>query len=280
MSTAWIRVIFGVVLGVVLLFSTAFGVAMALPGPKPPEDPGVTFRQLTAGGDNDSSQNRLTASVDKYFDDAQDFRDAYITYQRNTFLAGTGIAVLLAAIGLLLPAAVNYLRWGLLFGALLAMVWVWQVATRAVPNPAPAANSVLALLAAGEPEPLDFAGRFLRFAVSFVSLIVLLFVGLWRLTEWPAPARRHAPAPAPAPVTSAAPPAGWAPPVAPAPAPAAAQAPPSPPAPVADPPPADTMRVVAEPAGADSPPPPAPDAGQWQRPAGSPEPARNPDAPA
>ncbi len=274
MTTAWIRVIFGVVLALVLLFTAAFGVAMALPGPKPPEDPGVTFRQLTAG-DSDSSQNRLTASIDKYFDEAQDFRDKYVIYQRNTFLAGAGVAVLLAAIGLLLPAAVNYLRWGLLLGAALVLVWAGYVATRAVPNPAPATNSVLALLAAGEPQPLDFAGRFLRFAVSFVSLIVLVFIGLWRLTEWPAPARRQAPA-------AVAPPAGWAPPVAVAPVPVATQVTQPAVAPVAEPaPPPDPARVMAEPPRVEGPPsPPSPDAVQWQRPPGSPEPARNPDAPA
>ena len=275
MTTGWIRVIYGVVLGLVLLFSTAFGVAMALPGPKPPGDPGITFRQLTAN-DNDSGQNRLTAAVDKYFDDAQDYRDHYVTYQRDTFLAGAGVALLLAAIGLLLPAIVNYLRWGLLVGAALAMVWVWYVATRAVPNPAPPANGLLALLAAGSPAPLDFAGRFLRFAVSFVGLIVLLFIGLWRLTEWPAPTVRLAPAVVPAP------PAGWTPPVAAAPMPVATQVTEPAVAPVADPaPPADTTRIVSEPSRAEGPPPHAgPEAVQWQRPPGSPEPARNPDAPA
>jgi hypothetical protein len=186
---------------------------------------------------------------------------------------GAGVAVLLAAIGLLLPAAVNYLRWGLLVGAALALVWAGYVGTRAVPNPAPATNSVLALLAAGEPQPLDFAGRFLRFAVSFVSLIVLVFIGLWRLTEWPAPARRQA---------AAAPPAGWAPPVAATPVPVATQVTQPPVAPVAEPPPPpDAARVIAEPPRVESPlPPPSPDAVRWQRPPGSPEPARNPDAPA
>jgi hypothetical protein len=273
MATVWIRVMYGVVLALVLLFSTAFGVAMVLPGPKPPGDPGVTFRQLTAS-DNDSGQNRLTAAVDKYFDEAQDYRDAYVTYQRDIFLVGAGVAVVLAAIGLLLPAVVNYLRWGLLLGAALTMVWVWYVATRAVPNPAPPANGLLALLAAGSPEPLDFAGRFLRFAVSFVGLIVLLFIGLWRLTEWPAPARRQ--------VVATAPPAGWAPPVAPAPMPVATQVTEPAVAPVTDPmSPVTTTRVVSEPPRVEGPPPHSgPEAVQWQRPPGGPEPVRNPDAPA
>src|SRR5436309_47942 len=39
-------------------------------------------------------------------------------------------------------------------------------------------------------QPLDFAGRFARFAVCFIGLILALFLGIWRLTEWRAPQRR------------------------------------------------------------------------------------------
>src|SRR5207248_896982 len=62
-------------------------------------------------------------------------------------------------------------------------------ALRSVPQVAPpSAASLLSLLPAGEPNGLDTAGRFLRFAVALVGALVLLFIGLWRLTEWPATA--------------------------------------------------------------------------------------------
>jgi|GEM_PF-1160633 len=297
MSTAWIRVAYGVVLGLVLLFTVAFGSAMAFPGPDLPENPDVTFRQLTAGGENDRSQNQLTASIDKFYGEAAEYRDEYVSYQRNTFLLGAGLAALLAMIGLLLPAAVNYLRWGFLTGAALALVWAGWVALGAVPNPAPSASSVLQLLAAHQPEPLDFAGRFLRFAVSFVSLIVLLFLGLWRLTEWPSPGRRVASAPVAAtPVIG--PPVAWAPPPQPAPSPPTTLSAadtlvpnPSPPRPEFPPPPephnagapplsvspstpAETIRITTDP-----PPAPAVEAAPWQRP-GEGGVAPRPDTPA
>ncbi len=94
MSTTWMRVVYGVVLALVLLFTVQFGVALALPGPKPPEDPDITFRQLTAG-DEESGQNRLTASIDRYYGESKDYRDKYVDYQRNAFLAGAGLAALL-----------------------------------------------------------------------------------------------------------------------------------------------------------------------------------------
>lgn len=266
MSTTWIRVAYGVVLALVLFFTVQFGVAMALPGPTPPGDPGITFRQLTSD-DTDNSQNRLTASVDQYYADAKDYRDDYVNYQRNFFLAGAGLAVLLALIGVALPAAVNYMRWGLLLGAGLALAWAGYIASSPVPNPAPAANSILALVAAGEPEPLEFAGRFLRFAISFVSLILLLFIGLWRLTEWPAPARKTAvttPAARPAPAASppAAEGAAWAPPAA-APAPAT--------------PATESTTVVSETTTVRPETPPPAEAARWQRPTDAGEPSRQPD---
>lgn len=282
MSTTWIRVAYGIVVGLVLMFTIGFGVAMAIPGPKPPEDPDITFRQLTSGSDNESSQNRLTASVDKFFDDSQDFRDKFIGYQRNTFLVGAIVAAIIAAIALTLPVAVNYMRWGLLLGAALALVWVGYVATREVPNPAPTASSVLALLAVGEPKQLDFAGRFLRFAVSFVGLIVLVFVGLWRLTEWPATTRKTVAAtPAASPPASPAPAvAAWAPPPSPPPPPSMAAdtvAMPAP-APAAETPTntaTESAHVVTESPARTEPAPP--EAAQWQRPGDGGEPVRRPD---
>lgn len=210
MSTTWIRVVYGIVLGMVLLLTAASGIALVLPGPKAPAQPDITFRQLAGGGENDSSQNRLTASIDQYYADARDYRDRYVTFQRNIFLTGVALAALLGAIGVALPGAVNYLRLGLLLGGAFLLVWAGWAATRSVPNPAPAVSSVLALLGAGEPQRLDFTGRFARFAVSFVGLIILLFLGLWRLTEWAAP-RAKVVAVAPVSSTPAAA-AAWAPP--------------------------------------------------------------------
>jgi hypothetical protein len=226
MTTTWIRATYGVVLAIVLLLTVSTGVAMALPGPEPPQDPGITFRQLTAG-DTEQSQNTLTAAVDRFYADAKDFRDDFVEYQRNTLLAGAGLAALLAVIGLVLPVAVNYLRFGLLLGAGLSLLWAAWVAWQPVPQPAPPASSILALVSAGEPQQLEFASRFLLFALSFVGLILLLFIGLWRLTEWPSATRRttvttttqpvtapvaaapSAVAASPAPATAAA---AWAPP--------------------------------------------------------------------
>jgi hypothetical protein len=254
MSTAWIRVAYGVVLGLVLLFTVSFGSAMVFPGPKPPEAPGITFRQLTAGDSSDRSQNQLTASVDKYYDEAAKYREDYVKYQRNSFLLIGGLAVLLALIGLVLPAVVNFLRWGFLVGAGLCFVWAGYLALHAVPDPAPAASSLLALLSANEPKQLDFAGRFLRFAIAFVGMILLLFVGLWRLTEWPAAKRTVATTTTPAPAAAGA----WTP-TAPAPAPA--------PAPAVTPTAAamETTRVISE----TPPSPSSPPSEQWQRPSDS-----------
>jgi hypothetical protein len=91
MSTTWIRVAYGAVLALVLTFTVLFGVAMVIPGPTPPGDPGITFRQLTTE-DTDNSQNRLTASIDQYFADAKNFRDDFVNYQRNFVLAAAGLA--------------------------------------------------------------------------------------------------------------------------------------------------------------------------------------------
>ena len=215
MNTTWIRVAYGVVLGLVLVGTVAFGVLMVEPGPEPPQDPGITFLQLSGGGESEQSQNRLVAAVDSFYDGARDYRDGYVTHQRTVFLAGASLAALLAVIGLALPAAVNFLRWGLLLGAAFALAWASWFALSAVPNPAPPPSGLAELLAAGEPEPLDFAGRFLRFAVSFVSLIILVFLGLWRLTEWPATRRAVVAVPAGGSAPPVAPVAGtWAPPAA------------------------------------------------------------------
>lgn len=257
MSTVWIRVVYAGVIGVLVAFTTIFGVLMVAPGPEKPGDPGVTFRQLSGDGDDERSQSTLQNQIENYYGEASKFRADFPGWQRNVFLAVTGLAILFVLIGLALPAVVNYLRLGMVGGGLLAMLWAFQVASREAPAVVPTGSNLLIFLGAGFAEPLDFAGRFSLFAVSFIGLILALFLGLWRLTEWSAPTRRPAPARAPAApaTTSYAPPAA---PAAAAPVAAAAAAAPAaspwappaaPPAPAsATPAPAAEVVVVETPA--------------------------------
>ena len=219
MSTVWIRVSFGVVLAMLVALTAIFGVAMAAPGPTPPEDPGVTFSSLSGGEDDARSQNTLTQKIDKFYEDAKNYRDDFPGWQRNAALALTGVGIVLVLIGLALPAVVNFLRLGLVLGSGLLFWYSFMVFRLPVPDVTPEGTSLLALLGAGEPEPLDFAGRFALFAVCFIGLILALFLGLWRLTEWTsAPRRATAAAPAtspshaPLPPTTPAAAAQWAPP--------------------------------------------------------------------
>lgn len=259
MSTVWIRVSFGVVLAMLVALTAIFGVAMAAPGPKPPEDPGVTFSSLSGGDDDARSQNTLTQKVDKFYEDAKNYRDDFPGWQRNAALSLTGVGILLMLIGVGLPAVVNFVRLGLVLGGGILMLYAFRVFTLPVPDVTPEGTSLLALLGAGEPAPLNFAGRFALFAVSFIGLILALFLGLWRLMEWTSSPRRVAVAAAPAatPVHAATP--------APPPAAAAQWAPPSsstpspPPAPASPPAPAPTVleyapaRSTTEPAKAGEP---------------------------
>ena len=185
MSSLWIRVAYGGVLALVVAFTLGFGVNMVYTGPKAPDTPAFTFAQLQSAGGNQNDADRLTKAVDSFYQDAYDYRRAYPDYQRNMFVALTALAVILAAIAIGLPALFNYIRLGLTAGAVLLLVYALFIAIGPRPNPAPATTgSLYDLLAAGSPPGLDFAGRFLRFAISFIGLLVLLFVGLWRLTEW------------------------------------------------------------------------------------------------
>lgn len=281
MSTSWIRVGYGVVLGLVLACTVATGVTLLLPGPKPVPSPEITFRQLASGSENERGAAQLPNVIDDFYKQVRAYRDDYVTWQRNVFLLASVLAAVLAIVGVALPASINYMRWGLLVGAGLTMAWVVWVATGPVPNPVPS-GALLSFLAAGEPKQLDFAGRFLRFAVSFISLILLVFLGLWRLTDWGAsepmavvpvtPAQPVARTTAPAaPVTAAATPveSRWAPPPADAqpPAPAWQPAPTAPSQPtvaVAEPPPAQ----AAPPPAPSTPYQPAPPPPEWQRPSG------------
>lgn len=190
MSSLWIRVAYAAVLALVVAFTLGFGVNMVYAGPKPPDTPAFTFAQLQSAGGNQQDADRLTKAVDSFYQAAYDYRRAYPDYQRNMFVALTALAIILAAIAVGLPALFNYLRLGLTAGAVLLLVYALFIAIGPRPNPAPpTTGSLYDLLAAGSPPGLDFAGRFLRFAISFIGLLVMLFVGLWRLTEW-APRRR------------------------------------------------------------------------------------------
>ena len=193
MSNLWIRVAFSGLLAVVVTMTVAFGISMAYPGPRPPDTPSLTFRQLQdqAGGDQDA--DRLIGVVDRFYQDAYDFRSAYPSYQRNVVIAAMLCALVVGAAGIVLPASFNYLRLGLTLGAILIVLYGAAVVLLPTPNPAlTSGSSVTNLLAAGSPPGLDLAGRFLRFAAAFVALLVFVFLGLWRLTDW-APVARPAP---------------------------------------------------------------------------------------
>ena len=207
MSSLWIRVAYAAVLALVVAFTLGFGVNMVYSGPTPPDTPAFTFAQLQNANGTPQDADRITKAVDAFYQGAYDYRRAYPGWQRNMFVALTALAVVLAAVAIGLPALFNYLRLGLTAGAVLLLLYAVFLALGSAPNPAPATTGQINdLLAAGSPPGLDFAGRFLRFAISFIGLLVLLFVGLWRLTEW-AP-HRATPVPAAAP--------GFAPPYAPA----------------------------------------------------------------
>jgi hypothetical protein len=207
MGALWIRVSYSALLAVILALTAIFGVTMAFAGPKPPDTPSLTFRQIQGVGDNEQDTDRVIGVVDRFYQDAYDFRRAYPGYQRNLLMAGVILAIIFGAIGLALPVSFNYLRLGLVAGSIIVLIWASNVSMSTVPNPAPiGSGSVTSLLAAGSPPGLDFAGRFLRFAVAFIGLLVFLFLGLWRLTEWaPFASPQAAPASSTSTVPAAAP---------------------------------------------------------------------------
>lgn len=182
MSTAWIRVSYGVILGMVLAITVGFGVNVFLTGPKPPQPVGFTFSQLTTNS-SDQENQRQAKQIDGFYNDAQTYREKYPDYQRNLFVALAAAGMLIAVIGVALPSVVNYIRFGFVLGGVALVAYATWLALQPLPDGAPA-GGVAALLSAGTPKTLDTAGRFLRFAVGIVGLLVLLFVGLWRLTDW------------------------------------------------------------------------------------------------
>lgn len=206
MSTTWIRVAYAAVLGAVIAITVGFGVATFITGPRPPQPLGLTFQQLSDQNATDQQQQRQAKQIDSFFSDALAYRQNYPEYQRNLFLALAAFGLLSAVIGVALPAVVNYLRLGFIIGGVLLLAAATYIAVQPVPYAFPPSNSLLALLAYGQPTVLDTAGRFLRFAVSFVGFLLLLFVGLWRLTDWvvlPRPVESTGAVPQPAFVTPA-----------------------------------------------------------------------------
>lgn len=189
MSTTWIKVAYAVVLGLAVAMTVGFGVATFITPPRTPQPVGISFTQLndqtaTDQTTADAQTKHQESLIDGFYKDAQAQRGTYPEYQRNIFLTFAGIGLLIAVIGVALPAVVNYLRLGFLIGGGLLAAAAIYVAVQAVPNAIPPTSSVLTLLGLGQTTVLDTAGRFLRFAISVVGMLVLVFVGLWRLTDW------------------------------------------------------------------------------------------------
>jgi hypothetical protein len=186
MSDLWIRVSYGALLAIVITFAVVFGASLVFAGPRPPDTPSLTFAQLQSVGDNQQDTDRVIGVVDRFYQDAYDYRRAYPAYQRNVLVVTVLLAIIIGAVGIALGPAFNYLRFGLVLSAVLLLIYSAGITLTPPPNPAPTSGSVTGLLAAGSPPALDFAGRFLRFASSFIALLVFLFLGLWRLTDWTA----------------------------------------------------------------------------------------------
>jgi hypothetical protein len=194
MSTTWIKVAYAALLGLVVAVTVGFGVASFITEPRLPQPLGITFTQLSDQNASAQDNSRQAKQIDGLLQDGQNYRANYPDYQRNIFLAFAGIGMIVAILGVALPAVVNYLRLGFVTGGVLLIAAGAYFAVQPVPNPIPPSGSVLTLLGIGQPTVLDAAGRFLRFAVSVVGLLVLLFVGLWRLTDWVMTPRMVAPA--------------------------------------------------------------------------------------
>jgi hypothetical protein len=184
MSDLWIRATYGVLLALVVAFAVVSGIATVLAEPRPPDTPSLTFAQLQNVGDNQQDTDRIIGVVDRFYQDTYDFRRAYPAYQRNLLIATVLLATVVGAIGIAIGPTFNYLRFGLTLSAVLLLLYAATITLFPPPNPSPGTGSLTALLAAGIPPGLDFAGRFLRFAASLIAMLVFLFLGLWRLTDW------------------------------------------------------------------------------------------------
>ncbi|HLZ70093.1 MAG TPA: hypothetical protein VKV26_09330 [Dehalococcoidia bacterium] len=183
MGTTWVKVGYGSLLGLVLALTAGFGSAIFISEPRLPQPVGVTFQQLS-GNTPDAETAREAKQIDGYFGDVQNFKGKYPDYQRNIFIAFAVAGLIFAIIGVALPAIVNYLRFGFLIGGgLLLAAGAWFV-IQPVPLGTENPSGILTLLVVGTPAVLDTAARFLRFAIALVGVLLLLFVGLWRLTEW------------------------------------------------------------------------------------------------
>jgi hypothetical protein len=186
MNNLWIRVSYSLLIAVVVALTAASAATMVITGPRPPNTPSLTFAQLQSDTSDPQQTNELITTVDRFYQDTYEFRQAYPDYQRNMLLAAILLATIIGAVGIILTPPFNALRLGLTLGAILLLLWGAAFVLAPIPNPAPSdSSSVENLLAAGLPPGLDLAGRFLRFGAAFIALLVFLFLGLWRLTEWP-----------------------------------------------------------------------------------------------
>jgi hypothetical protein len=208
MSELWIRATYGVLLAIAVAFTVVSGITAVLAEPRPPDTPSLTFAQLQSVGDNQQDTDRVVGVVDRFYQDTYDFRRAFPTFQRNLLVAAVISAMVVGAIGIAIGPSFNYLRFGLTLSAVLLLLYAATITLSPAPNPAPGTGSLTALLAAGVPPGLDFAGRFLRFAASLIALLVFLFLGLWRLTDWSRLEMAPSPTTAVGPAVTAQPPAG------------------------------------------------------------------------
>ncbi len=180
-----VRLAFAALLAVFLAATAVLGAKTVSAGPQPPQAPTYNFTDINSAGGNAATGDRISGQIDAYLGQLQAFRKAVPVFQRNVFLAMAGIALILALLALTLPGALNYLRLGMLAAALLVLGYgLWRTLVP-LPDYAPTGSiNLLTLVAAGAPAPAGFASRFLRFALSFVGLLLLLLVGVLRLTDW------------------------------------------------------------------------------------------------
>jgi hypothetical protein len=163
------RVVYSLILAFLVVLTAATGIQAAYPGPEEP-----------AGADIFEDPSRLG--------EIEDFKAEDADYERNVFLMGTALAVVVAVVGLIVLPLGLPIRLGLLIGGLLTLVWA------AEPD---ITHSVLLVgqdvTAEVFPEGrLDTTSRLLQFLTSLAALAVVLLAGRLRFPERPvAPAGRR-----------------------------------------------------------------------------------------
>src|SRR5581483_6760648 len=154
MSTTWVKVGYGILLGLVLALTAGFGAATFISEPRPPQPVGITFQQISSNS-SDTENQREAKQIDSYFNDVQSYRGKYPDYQRNIFLAFAIAGLVLGIVGVALPSIVNYLRLGFLVGGgILLAAGTWFV-IQPVPLGTENPSGILTLLVVGTPNVLD-----------------------------------------------------------------------------------------------------------------------------